>query len=120
LPESTFYSEKRDIFMPKRTANGIEALKGDVARLTEQLTSVVDTTKDEAIDEVRAQMQRVKLTIDGLLSEASDRGQEAVKAVRGVAEDSSETLEESMRRRPLVTLALALCLGFICGAAWRR
>jgi ElaB/YqjD/DUF883 family membrane-anchored ribosome-binding protein len=112
--------EKRDIFMPKRTANGIEALKSDVARLTEQLASVVDTTKDEAIDEVRAQMQRVKRTIDGLLSEASDRGQEAVKAVRGVAEDSSETLEESMRRRPLVTLALALCLGFICGAAWRR
>ena len=48
--------------------------------------------------------------IDGLLSEASDRGQEAVDAVRDVAEDFSETLEDSMQRRPLTTLALAVPL----------
>jgi ElaB/YqjD/DUF883 family membrane-anchored ribosome-binding protein len=102
--------------MPKRTAGGIETLKSDVARLTEQLANLVDTTKDEAIDEARNQMQRLKRTIDDLLAGASDRGQE----VRDVAEDFSETLERSMHRQPLLTLALALCLGFICGAAWRR
>lgn len=106
--------------MAKRTVSGIETLKSDVARLTEQLATVVDTTKDEAIDEVRAQMQRVRRTIDGVLSEASERGQEAVHAVRDVAEDFSETLEDSMQRRPLTTLALAVAFGFICGVAWRR
>jgi hypothetical protein len=50
--------------MAKRTVSGIETLKSDVARLTEQLATVVDTTKDEAIDEVRAQMQRVRRSID--------------------------------------------------------
>ena len=106
--------------MPNRTASGIEALKSDFARLTEQqLANVADTTKDEAIDEVRSQMQRAKRTIDGLLAEASDRGQDAVETVRDVGEDFSETLERSMRRQPLLTLALAVC-GFICGAAWRR
>jgi ElaB/YqjD/DUF883 family membrane-anchored ribosome-binding protein len=124
LPELSFSDSivlASEIFlMRKRTASGIEALKSDVARLTEQLATVVDTTKDEAIDEVRAQMQRVKRTIDGLLSEAGDRGQEAVEAVRDVAEDFSETLEDSMHRRPLTTLALAVGLGFLCGVAWRR
>ena len=105
--------------MAKRTG-GLETLKSDVARLTEQLATVADTTKDEAIDEVRAQMQRVRRTIDGLMSEASDRGQEAVEAVREAAEDFSETLEDSMHRRPLTTLALAVAFGFICGVAWRR
>jgi ElaB/YqjD/DUF883 family membrane-anchored ribosome-binding protein len=107
-------------FMPNRTASGIEALKNDFARLTEQLANVADTTEDEALDEVRSQMQRVKRTIDGLLAEASDRGQDAVETVRDVAKDFSETLERSMRRQPLLTLALAVCPGFICGAAWRR
>jgi ElaB/YqjD/DUF883 family membrane-anchored ribosome-binding protein len=106
--------------MLKRSAGSIETLKGDVARLTEQLANLVDTTKDEAIDEVRNQMQRVKRTIDDLLAGVSDRGQEAVETVRDVAEDFSGTLERSVRRQPLLTLALAVCLGFICGAAWRR
>jgi hypothetical protein len=49
------------------------------------------------------------------LEEASDRAQETVETVRDAVEDFSETVERSMRRQPLVTIALTVCPG-LCAA----
>ena len=40
--------------------------------------------------------------------------------MRDVTENFAEAVDESLRVRPLTTLALAVGLGFVFGAAWRR
>jgi ElaB/YqjD/DUF883 family membrane-anchored ribosome-binding protein len=61
-----------------------------------------------------------KSGIDDVLGQAGDRSHEAADAVREVADSFTESLEETMHRHPLTTLSVALGLGFIAGAAWRR
>jgi ElaB/YqjD/DUF883 family membrane-anchored ribosome-binding protein len=102
------------------TAKEIAKLRDDVAQLAVQLGAVTDTAADGALDQVRAQIQRVKGGIDDLFGEANDRGQDAADAVRDVAETLSDAVEDTLHRRPLTTLALALGAGFIAGATWRR
>jgi ElaB/YqjD/DUF883 family membrane-anchored ribosome-binding protein len=112
--------------MPKRsnghrsTAKEITKLKEDVAQLAQQLGSVADTATDETLEQVRVQMQRVKSGLDDIFIEAGDRSAEAMDAVRDVAESFSEAIEDTLHRRPLTTLALALGVGFVTGATWRR
>ncbi len=108
--------------MPKRsnTSREIGKLKEEVAGLAQQLGTVVDSAKDDTLGEVRAQMQRVKRSLDDVLAEAGDKGQEAATAVKDVADTFAETIEETMHERPLMTLALAAGVGFVLGAAMRR
>jgi len=102
------------------TTKEIAKLREDVAQLALQLGNVADTAADGALDQVRAQIQRVKGGLDELFAQASDRGQDAAEAVRDVAATLSDAVEDAMHRRPLTTLGLALGAGFIAGATWRR
>jgi len=102
------------------TTKEIAKLREDVAQLAQQLGNVKDTATDGALDQVRAQIQRVKSGLDDLFAEATDRGQDAAEAVRDVAATLSDAVEDTMHRRPLTTLGLALGAGFIAGATWRR
>ena len=104
----------------ERATKEIGRLKEDVGSLAQQLASFVDSTTDEALDEIRGQMHRVKRRLDEALSEAGERGQEAAVAVRDVAGTVTEAVEDSLHRHPLTTIGIALGLGFVCGAAWRR
>jgi ElaB/YqjD/DUF883 family membrane-anchored ribosome-binding protein len=113
--------------MAKRNSNGgrdtakeIAKLKDDVGQLAQQLASVADTAADGALDQVRAQVQRVKSSIDDVFAQAGGRGQDAAVAVRDAADSLAETLEETLQQRPLMTLGIALGVGFFAGAAWRR
>jgi hypothetical protein len=45
---------------------------------------------------------------------------EAVSAVREVGANMVEAIDESLERRPYTTLILALAVGFLFGATWRR
>jgi len=49
-----------------------------------------------------------------------DKGQEAVDAVREVGDNLVDAVDESLKKRPYTTLALALGIGFLFGATWRR
>jgi ElaB/YqjD/DUF883 family membrane-anchored ribosome-binding protein len=51
---------------------------------------------------------------------ATRKGREAATAVRDVAGNVADTVEESVQERPLATLGLALGLGFLMGAIWRK
>src|SRR5262249_42523068 len=111
-----------EISMPRGTTSAaeIEKLKQDVTGLAQQLGTVVDTTKDEAMEQLRGQLFRVKSTIDDVLAASSEKGQEAADAVKEVADTLGEAVEESLRKRPLTTVGLAIGLGFLFGATWRR
>jgi ElaB/YqjD/DUF883 family membrane-anchored ribosome-binding protein len=91
----------------------LEALQRDVARLTQQLADIVSTRGNAA-------WQRAKSNLDGVISEAEEKGRDAVDAVREVGDNMVDAIDESLKKRPYTTLALAIGLGFLFGATWRR
>jgi ElaB/YqjD/DUF883 family membrane-anchored ribosome-binding protein len=91
----------------------LAALRDDVARLTRQIADIVATRGE-------ATWRRAKSNVEGILSEAQDKGQEAVDAVREVGDNLVDAINVSLKKRPYTTLALALGIGFLFGATWRR
>jgi ElaB/YqjD/DUF883 family membrane-anchored ribosome-binding protein len=91
----------------------LEALRGDVARLTSQISDIF-------ADKGGAAWSRAKANIEGMVSDAGAKGQEAVDAVREVGDNVADAIDESLKKRPYTTLAIAVAIGFLFGAAWRR
>jgi len=58
--------------------------------------------------------------MEGAVSEAEDKGREAVDAVREVSDHFVEAIDESIKTRPYTTLAIVAGLAFLFGATWRR
>jgi ElaB/YqjD/DUF883 family membrane-anchored ribosome-binding protein len=91
----------------------LEALRGDVARLTAQIADIFAAKGNAAWGRARA-------NLEGVVSEAGAKAEEAVDAVRGVGDDVIGAIDESLKTRPYTTLALALGIGFLFGVTWRR
>jgi ElaB/YqjD/DUF883 family membrane-anchored ribosome-binding protein len=91
----------------------LQALQQDVTRLTQQIAEIVATKGTEV-------WRRARANVDGMIGEAGSKGQEAADAVREVGDTLANAIDESLERRPYTTLALAVGLGFIFGAVWRR
>jgi ElaB/YqjD/DUF883 family membrane-anchored ribosome-binding protein len=105
------------------TGNGTQAkdtverefdnLKDDVSKLTQQVASLVSATGSAAY-------RRARTNLDGVLSDASGKGQEAVDAVKDVTTTIGDAVEDAVYKRPVTTLAMAAGIGFLIGAIWRR
>jgi ElaB/YqjD/DUF883 family membrane-anchored ribosome-binding protein len=91
----------------------LAALRDDVARLARQIADIVAARGE-------ATWRKAKSNIEGVLGEAQDKGLEAVDAVREVGDNMVDAIDASLKKRPYTTLALALGLGFLFGATWRR
>jgi ElaB/YqjD/DUF883 family membrane-anchored ribosome-binding protein len=91
----------------------LAALRDDVARLARQIADIV-----AARGEVT--WRKAKSNLEGVLGEAQDKGLEAVDAVREVGDNMVDAIDASLKKRPYTTLALALGIGFLFGATWRR
>jgi ElaB/YqjD/DUF883 family membrane-anchored ribosome-binding protein len=91
----------------------LQALRDDVARLAQQIADIFAARGGKV-------WQRARASVDEALADAEDRGQDAVDAVREVGDNMAEAIDKSLHERPYTTLALALGLGFLLGAAWRR
>jgi ElaB/YqjD/DUF883 family membrane-anchored ribosome-binding protein len=98
----------------------LQVMRDDVSRLAQQVASLLSVAGSEALRDVKAQMSRAKQSLDGVLSDASEKGMEAVDTVRESADTALEALEDAVRQRPFATLAIAVGLGFLFGASWRR
>ena len=98
----------------------LQSLREDIARLADQVGNSLSEGGDGAIGEAKAQLRRIKDNVDAIIEGAGDKGREAKEAVRDVTENFTEAIEESLQARPLTTLALAIGVGFVFGAAWRR
>ena len=95
------------------TQADVEALRKDVARLTAQLADNLASTSN-------ASWNRAKANLEGAVSDVGSKGQEAVDAVREVGDNMVDAIDQSLRKRPYTTLALAIGIGFLFGATWRR
>jgi ElaB/YqjD/DUF883 family membrane-anchored ribosome-binding protein len=91
----------------------LEALRNDIRRIAAQISDVA-TSKGNAA------WSRARSNIEGVMSDATAKGQEAVHAVREVGDTMTDAIDESLRKRPYTTLALAAGIGFLFGATWRR
>jgi ElaB/YqjD/DUF883 family membrane-anchored ribosome-binding protein len=98
----------------------LQVVRDDLSRLAQQVASLLGVTGSEALRDVKAQMSRAKQSLDGVLSDASEKGMEAVDTVRESTDTALEALEDAVRQRPFATLAIAVGLGFLFGASLRR
>ena len=98
----------------------IERLKNDMAQISQHVTKLLSATGNQAARKARYQVNRARKSVDGVISEASDMGSEAVDAMREVRDTLADSVEESVQTRPFTTLAMALAAGFVIGAIWRR
>lgn len=76
------------------------------------------------VEDVQDDLKSLKNDVGRLAQQvvgmAGVRGSEAAHAVGEIRDTFAHAIEDSVRERPYTTFALAVGLGFILGAAWRR
>lgn len=105
---------------PADVEKQLETIRDDITELTHQVADLISQAKDDAMAQVKGQARRAKQTADSVLSDATATGRDAVDAFREVADTFGDAVEDSLKRRPYATLAIAAGIGFLFGAAWRR
>jgi ElaB/YqjD/DUF883 family membrane-anchored ribosome-binding protein len=95
----------------------LQSLKDDVTRLAGQLSTALASSGEDAFGGVRERFRRVRDNVADAASDAGERGRDAVSEF---ADTIGSTVEDNVRARPFSTVALALGLGFLFGALWRR
>jgi len=90
----------------------LQALRDDVAKLAAQIGDIFAAKGNQA-------WSRAKSNLGGVVSDASAKGQEAVDAVREVSDNLVGAIDESLKRRPYTTLAIAVGIGFLLGITRR-
>jgi len=89
------------------------ALRNDVSKLTSQIGDILAVRGGAA-------WRKARENVGGVVSDVQDKGKEAVGAVREVGDNLVDAVDESLQHRPYTTLALAVGIGFLFGATWRR
>ena len=91
----------------------LQSLRDDVSHLAEQISGELSEGGSDALSQAKDRIDYIRQSINEALLE---RSREAGGAVNELA----DTVEETLRNRPMTTLAVVLGLGFIFGASWRR
>ena len=93
---------------------------------TERTEQRTDGMKDyeAALDEIAergaAAIRNTKARVDRVMSDAADKGEEALQGAREIRDSLADTILRSVRERPYTTLAIAGMIGFLYGAMRRR
>ncbi len=110
--------------MASDTASTIQDIQGDlrqlredVGRLAQQMTNLLADSGDEALGQIKGRVRQLRENLNTTVSDASQRGREAIGEV---SDTLGAAVETSLHEHPITTVALAVGLGFLCGAAWRR
>jgi ElaB/YqjD/DUF883 family membrane-anchored ribosome-binding protein len=91
----------------------------------------VDASKDDLTSKGAATFRDAKANVESVIADAGEKGQqalsyagrkgqEAMDHARDVGDTLAVAIEKSVTTRPYTTLALAVALGFLFGATWRR
>ena len=91
----------------------LQGLRDDFAKLAEQVAAILSHRGNAA-------WQRARGSVNDVMSDAQDKGREAVGAMRDVSDNFVDAIDESLKTRPYTTLAIVAALGFMFGATWRR
>jgi ElaB/YqjD/DUF883 family membrane-anchored ribosome-binding protein len=91
----------------------LQMLRDDFGRLAQQVADIVANRGNAA-------WQRARSGVDDVMSDAQDKSQQAVDAMREISDKFVETVDDSIKNRPYTTLAIAIGLGFLFGSSLRR
>jgi ElaB/YqjD/DUF883 family membrane-anchored ribosome-binding protein len=104
----------------ERLEKDVTAVKNDIAALADQITDVLNSFAGTAGKQARRGYKQARANVDQAVDDMSERGAAAMGAAQDAAYSIEEKLEDAITQRPLATVGLALGLGFLIGAVWRR
>ncbi|SDT40969.1 DUF883 family protein [Bradyrhizobium canariense] len=104
----------------ERLEKDVAAVKNDIAALADQITDVLNSFAGSAKKQARRGYKQARANVDSAVDDMSDRGAAVMDAAQDAAYSIEETLEDAITQRPLATVGLALGIGFLIGATWRR
>jgi ElaB/YqjD/DUF883 family membrane-anchored ribosome-binding protein len=104
----------------ERLEKDVAAVKNDISALTDQITDVLNSFSGTAQKQARRGYKQARANVDAAVDGLSERGGAVMDAAQDAAVSIEESLEEVITQRPLATVGLALGLGFLIGAMWRR
>jgi ElaB/YqjD/DUF883 family membrane-anchored ribosome-binding protein len=97
--------------------DSLQSLRDEFGALTAEVTRLMEASDQHSADELKHRIGRVHAKFESAVSDAGESGRDAI---RELSENIADAVEESLRERPIATLALAVGLGFIVGAVLRR
>jgi ElaB/YqjD/DUF883 family membrane-anchored ribosome-binding protein len=104
----------------ERLEKDVTAVKNDIAALTDQITDALNNFAGTAGKQARRGYKQARANADQAMDDMSERGSAMMDAAQDAASSIEESLEDVITQRPLATVGLALGVGFLIGAMWRR
>ncbi len=104
----------------ERLEKDVTAVKNDISALTDQITDVLNSFAGTATKQARRGYKEARANVDTAVDDMSERGSAMMGAAQDAAYSIEESLEDVITQRPLATVGIALGLGFLIGATWRR
>jgi ElaB/YqjD/DUF883 family membrane-anchored ribosome-binding protein len=104
----------------ERLEKDVTAVKNDIAALTDQITDALNAFAGSASKQARRGYKQARANAEQTMDDMSERGGAMMDAAQDAAYSIEESLEEIITQRPLATVGLALGIGFLMGAIWRR
>ena len=95
-------------------------MKNDISALTDQITDVLNAFAGSAGKQARRGYREARANVDSAVDDISERGSAMMDSAYEAASSMEESLEDAITQRPLATVGIALGIGFLIGAAWRR
>jgi ElaB/YqjD/DUF883 family membrane-anchored ribosome-binding protein len=104
----------------ERLEKEVNAVKNDIAALTDQITDAINSFAGAASKQARRGYREARANAEQAVDDMSERGGAMMDAAHDAASSIGETLEDAITERPLATVGIALGLGFLIGLTWRR
>jgi ElaB/YqjD/DUF883 family membrane-anchored ribosome-binding protein len=104
----------------ERLQKDVTAVKNDIAALTDQITDALNTFAGAANKQARRGYSQARANAGQTMDDMSERGSAMMGAAQDAASSIEESLEDVITERPLATVGIALGIGFLIGALWRR
>ena len=103
-----------------RLEKDVAAVKNDISALTDQITDALNSFAGTAGKQARRGYKQARANAESAMDDMSERGSAMMDAAQDAASSIEESLEDIITQRPIATVGLALGLGFLIGAIWRR
>ena len=102
----------------KQISEELDALRQNVSSLADELTGLLSDKGDEFAGDVKQRVQKIRDGFNETVSETAAKGRELTQKadINGL----SESIENTVRERPFMMLALAAGIGAILASQLRR